>query len=503
MMEYWNEVVHTAMLGTGKKVQDSNSLPPEIAEVTIRIQQQPLDAEDQYLQTAALAFNYRQCGVAALQKQNATVNKALPEALPYCSTPSLQLLNHILDTGSISLLRLWLNACIQKGQLVQPDTIPALLETAVRHKTLRTAITACCGNRGRWLRNYNAAWATGADGSTATDEEIWQTGTLEQRVQVLEQLRKQDATLALQWLQQTWPQEDAATKTELLPILQNNISKDDLPFLESLGNEKSKKVKEKAMELLGIIPESATVQLYWRLLQETVQLKKEKLWLGLTTKTKLLIQLPTVIDEQVFKSGIEKLSKDTKTISDEQYILQQLVSQVPPHFWEEHFAEDQDTILSLFLKDDIAKFLIEALGKAAIKFKNINWLRAIIKADNYNYLYKAALPSLPTVEQEEYAMQLLSQDGNTPHAVIPSLLTYSTEWSLPLTRKILPVMMNDPWTYNNSFFNQHIHLVPIAIVPELNTWKPSAEWHQQYWNNTIQAITKLLELKQQIQQSFT
>jgi hypothetical protein len=495
-----NEIVHTAMLGTGKKGIDINSLAPEITEAATPIQQQSLDTEDQYLQIAALAFNYRQCGIAALPKQSMAIEKALPETLPYCSTQSTQLLNNILDTDSISLLQLWLDACINHQQIVQPDAIPNLLEKAVRHKTIRTAVATCCGNRGQWLSNYNNAWKFG---STTTDEEIWQTGTLEQRVQVIQQVRMHHPSVALQWLQQTWPQEDAATKTELLPILENNIGKEDIPFLENLTNEKSKKVKEIATELLCLIPESQIVQLYWQVLRETIQLKKERALLGLSTKTKLVVQLPETIDEQVFKSGIEKLSKDAKKWSDEQYILQQIVSRVPPHYWEEYFAEDQETTLSLFLKDDNTKFLIEALGKAAIKFKNIQWLIAIIKADNYNYLYKAALPWLPVVEQEKYAMQLLSQDGNTPHAVIPSLLTFPTEWSLPLTRKILPVMMNDPWTYNDNFFNQHIHLVPIAIVPELNTWKPNAEWHQQYWNNTIQTITKLLELKQQISQSFT
>lgn len=498
-MEFWNEIVHTAMLGTGKKTPDISSLPPKIAELARHIQQQPLDVEDQYLQIAALALNYRQCGVAAVPTQHATIEKAAPETLPCCNAQSMQVLNPILDSGSISLLQLWLNACIDRRQIVQPDVIPALLEMAVRHQTIRTAVATCCGNRSRWLSLYHPVWATVVGGSIATGEEAWQTGTLEQRVQALQQLRTTNPALALQWLQQTWPQEDAATKTEMLPVLQNNISKADLAFLEGLLTEKSKKVKEAAVELIRFIPESAIVQLYWQVLKKSIHLTTEKALLGLATKKKVNIQLPETIDEQVFTSGIEKLSKTAKGLSDDNFILYQLTGHVPPDWWESYFGENKEKILDIFGKDDQARKLIPALGLSAVRFKNIPWLQAII-AISKNEFYPEALKLLPDAEQETYALQVLNDSKEGTETVLHYLTRSpgNKEWSLELTKKVLQHMMKDPWRYTKDFFNQHIHLLPVSILPELNKYVPEVEYQRNYWNTTTTHLTNLLRLKQQI-----
>nr|WP_315819303.1 DUF5691 domain-containing protein [Paraflavitalea speifideiaquila] len=77
--------------------------------------------------------------------------------------------------------------------------------------------------------------------TSTTHEEIWQTGTLEQRKSVLQEVRAVNALQAREWLQTTWAQEDANTKTELLGILSNNIGEADMAFLESLSTEKARR----------------------------------------------------------------------------------------------------------------------------------------------------------------------------------------------------------------------------------------------------------------------
>ena len=492
-MQYWNDIIHTAMLGTSKKTPDSAALPAALQQGMVQLP--ATEPEETFLQIAALAYNFRQCSVAPAAAPVSSTAAAGPESLAYCSTQSIVLLTAILNIDSTSLLQLWLQACQQNGQIVQPDIVPQLLETAVKQKSLRTSIAACCGNRGQWLCQFNPAWNFG---STTTPEEIWQTGTLQQRVQVITQIRTEEPAKALEWLQATWPQETAATKEELLPILENNSSAADLPFLESLSAEKSKKVKDKAALMQQYIPESAIVQSYWQVLKTAIYLKKEKALLGLTTKTKLVVQLPENVDEAVYKSGIDKLSKNAKVISDEDYILQQLIGQVPPHWWEEHLGESKEHILEWFQKYDHAKLFMQALGYAATRFRDTAWLQAVIKFDKEEaHSYPAALPLLPAQEQEVYAAKLIAKGGDV-HPVMYTLLSSAKEWSLPLTRQVMQHMQSDAWRYNAAFFNEHIHLIPAAIAPELNSFKPANEWQRNAWQNTANHIASLLQLKQEI-----
>ena len=109
--------------------------------------------------------------------------------------------------------------------------------------SLRQEIIIFGGKRAEWLGRLNPDWSFIA-GSGETKEELWQTGSPDQRRMLLQQLRREDPDTAREWLQQTWTGEDANTKHDLLQQLTVGLSDKDLPFLESLVGEKGKKVKE-------------------------------------------------------------------------------------------------------------------------------------------------------------------------------------------------------------------------------------------------------------------
>ena len=83
-MQTWDQIINTALLGTDKRTLAANELPAELAELAALIQNSTTDKEEQFLQIAALAFNYRQCGVLPLQKEGVTVSKAAMEEKSYC-----------------------------------------------------------------------------------------------------------------------------------------------------------------------------------------------------------------------------------------------------------------------------------------------------------------------------------------------------------------------------------------------------------------------------------
>jgi hypothetical protein len=251
-MESWNIIVNTAILGTDKKNIEAKNLPTNLQlPVETILLNSTIDKEEKFLQVSALVYNYRQAGSLPINKQILDAFTCKEENQPYVSDAATKVLTEILAEENIPLLTFWLGLCQQKNQIVQPVFIPQLFDIGINQKKLQTIISICCGNRGEWLSQLNTSWAFIQQ---QLPEQLWQTGTFEQRKTVLQTIRADKPELAIEWLQQTWPQEDANTKTNLLQLLQINISEKDIDFLNGLSKEKSKKVKDEAIKLLKKIP---------------------------------------------------------------------------------------------------------------------------------------------------------------------------------------------------------------------------------------------------------
>jgi hypothetical protein len=353
----------------------------------------------------------------------------------------------------------------------------------------------CCGHRGAWLTQFNAEWKYAA---STDEEERWQTGTLEQRKKVLAQVRKANPDKGRDLLQQAWAQENAAAKTELIQELRIHASEEDLPWLEELLNEKSAKVKAEVLEVIKRIPSSSVVQNYWRLLQQSILLSTSKGLLGIGSKQSLEIQLAPV-EETIFKTGIQPVSSQAG-VSDDHFILEQLIGQVPPHFWEAHFNLDSKKIIELFLKNNKYKSLVSSFGLAASRFKNPEWMRTIITADE-NSLYLDALDELPQKEAEAYALKFLADDERAV-TVLPVLQNFSEEWSLELSKAVLKFTSKTPYQYHRGFYNQIAHLLSLPVVGELEKFTPKEEYLRTMWSNLSEYIIKLLSLKLQTLKAF-
>jgi hypothetical protein len=345
-MKIWEDILHTAMLGTDKPSPGNTDWPEELAAIVDAVELAgEQDKEILFLQKAAIVYNYRQCGFIPLQKSELSFAPAEAETKSYCSAVAQQLLTAILHEDNLPLLQLWLTHCNDGHQLLPPAMIPVVLDKAAKHEVIRQLAVNCSGNRGKWLSQYNPDWAYF---TVTPDEEVWRTGKADDRLRLLRKVRHDDASRGLEWLQQTWPQESAATKPELLKILQDNLSVADLPWLESLLNEKSQKVKEQVQRLLKQLAGSSIVRLYEEALSHSVTLKQEKALLGLVSKTTLQVQLTADPNPQIFSTGIEKMAGPDVKMSDEDYIVYQLISSVPPSFWETAPAGQSRTGLRIF-----------------------------------------------------------------------------------------------------------------------------------------------------------
>ncbi|MEP6748966.1 MAG: DUF5691 domain-containing protein [Bacteroidota bacterium] len=492
-MQFWNQIIHTALLGTDKKQLVPAELGPVLSAIAEEVAPQPASKEEQFLQIASLAFNYRLAGVTVLQKKEFTISTAVVEEKEYCSAAATRVLKDILLEESLPLLKFWLQACQYKKRLVTPDLLPVILKTGAAQKALQQVIIDCGGKRAEWLSQFNTDWKFS---SGISREELWQTGTPEQRRVILQQLRKEDPAMALEWIQQTWPQEDANTKADFIKILLISLSENDITFLERLSNEKSKKVKDEALALLKKIPTSSIVQQYWNIIKQSLLVKKEKALLGMVNKTVLQVGHPSSIDETIFKTGIEKLSNN-KEFTDEDYIAYQLMQNIPLSFYEAQWQLKPEEIIDLFQKNSASKRFLPALVLSIVHFSDERW--AIFFMQYCTTFYTDIIPLLPVKQQEYYSNKFFTDQ---PENIIHHATQREHEWGPELAASILRHAAKSPYQYNRSFFNQHIHLIPFAIAAELERFTPTDDGFRVMWSNTSGYILKLLSLKIQTLKAF-
>ncbi len=492
-MQFWDNIINTALIGTDKKQLTVADLVNELTEgFEIINAETNIDKEEKFLQMASVAYNFRQSGANSIYKEGVTITEAPPEEKAYCNNCAITLLRDILEENSYSLLKLWLDECSKKNLITAPEMIPALLNIAISQKAMRSLIVQCCGNRAAWLSSFSADWKFS---DKTTDEELWQTGTPEQRKLLLQQIRVNDSAGGRELLKQTWAEENANTKAELLKQLAVNISANDVEWIESLQSEKSQKVKDQALELLKQIPESTIVKQYTEILTQAVTIKKERSLMGFKSKISLHFHLPH-IDENIFKSGIQKLS-NTKEFTDEEYIFFQLIKSVPFSFWETHFSETPGNIIQYFQKDKDNKKFIPALVGSIVHFKDN---RSAISLMEYSEVfYIDIIPLLPVQLQEHYSIKFFEHHE---HSIIQYATLRENEWSVELAKIIFRYLAKNPYNYNRTFYNQYIHLIPATIAGELEKYTPPEDQFKTTWSNTSGYITKLLNLKLQIAKAF-
>jgi len=494
----WNNILHTALLGTDKQSLRAEELGEDLSPMAEQIVTS--DKEEKFLQIAALAFNYRQAGFIPQHKESAQLSKPTPEDKPYCSPQAMQVLADVLEKENTALLALWLQLCRNSGQLARPEILPALLQRCVTHKHLREDILTCGGQRARWLATLNPDWSM-LPGSEDSAEQQWQTGTPEQRRDVLQQLHKSDPARALEWLQATWAQEDVNSKTDLLRSLSASPGPIDLPFLEGLSVDKSKKIREEATLLLKRIPASNLIRKYSEALQQRLKLKKERSLLGMLSKTALEIVPPADGQELspiLVQSGIEKLS-NKKEYSDEEFICYQLMSYIPLDFYTSLWQKTPEEVVKLFNDDPLGKKLIPALVLSTVHFAEPKHAVPLMQFSSTFYL--DLLPLLQPQQQEFYSNKFFA---TSPDAVIQYSTRRETEWGLELTESILRHASKDPYRYSKIFFNKIIALIPVGATAVLDKIQPDTlpAGASGNWPSISDAIRTLLLLKTQTIQAF-
>jgi len=496
-MKHWETIQQHAMLGTARAPLTITDLPQAIAGA---LAWTPVDAEEDFLRLASVAWQYGQTG--GLPPAVSTVTSvAAPEEKPYSALQTAGDLQSLVDDELYTLVRLWLEYCHAAGQLARPEILPALLDLAIRRPELRAMITAVAGSRGQWLMRLNPAWRI--DTLTEDDTTVWQTGKPEARRTLLAEMRQTDAPGALALLQSTWATESVADKVAFLNILQAQASDADLPWLESL-QEKGQKVTAAITGVLRHIPGSKIVTSYQDVLRQAFTLRTGKALLGILNKTSVEVQEEAVaIPPEIFTTGIEKLSSD-KRITDQQYILIQLAMAVPPGFWQTQLQQtDPREVITLLQKEPRTALYLPALATAATTFRDLVWVRALLDHGDEALIDSAIvllLTALPVAERMAYAARFLSRQ---PQGIIELLLEQDEPWDIALAKAIIKYTAEEVYTYNRTFYRQAVHNIPVELLSYIDTFAPAEEAKKPYWRTQADELYRLVSWKQQLQKSFS
>ncbi len=182
--------------------------------------------------------------------------------------------------GRLEVLAEWLAAAAGAGRRLPPELVPALLDAGRRHHPIRPLIAPAAGPLANWLATQRADWAYAAPAATTVpattvpvatvpvagggpacsevdDESGWELGEIGRRTAFLRALRRRDPARARRRLDSAWPAEPPEDRAVLLSTFQIGLSIDDEALLERALDDRHRRVRGVALDLLAKLPGSA------------------------------------------------------------------------------------------------------------------------------------------------------------------------------------------------------------------------------------------------------
>ena len=483
------EILKAGLLGT-----DKYTLPiiEPVREIQEKIIAKSTGNEDCFLKTTAASLYFREAA-----QTSAIIDLQIPvcpsEKNEYIDENFAFLIRSALFNKEEVLLSYLLFICRKKGKIVPSELVPALLNKALSQKEHREELLACCGETGKWLCSLRKEWKEHFFGTESND--VWETGSLENRKNYLLSLRKHEPQKALGLLEQCINEENAATRQVFIEILKEGLSLHDIPFLESLLSDKSQKVKDLALGYLCRIQGSSINEMYLRFILQTINVKQER-YLLVGKKNVLQIDENNIPSEEIFKTGIDKLSPD-KNLKDYIFILGQLLENVDPAIIAQGLNISDEELIKLFLQHSEADTLTLYLNNAAVLFHNRAWSLALLQAR------KGITPDLLNVlspeEQNVYYDLFLKTS-------LPSLLTYLLDENYSLLpvdiiEKILVALSQNPYQVDANRYQRIALHSPDTIIPLLKKRLEDniEDYKVKYFKNQVTEMLRIMELRKIIE----
>ncbi|WP_418958650.1 DUF5691 domain-containing protein [Streptomyces tritici] len=501
----WDEVVSSALLGTGRRVGGP--------------------AAEAVLDAAAVHTVRRRAGLragAAVTPPEpaphderaplpAAARRRLAQLLAGRAAPAPSAGRRGAAPDVAELLPQWLAAAGRYGYRAPASALPALLDAARARTDLRPAALAFAGPRGLWLARQNPEWRfalRGAAGGAALpppdDHEavrrLWDEGLFAERVALLAAVRSADPAAGRELLAGTWAAERAEDRLMFLDSLRAGLSDADEAFLETALTDRSRNVRSTAAELLSALPASALAARMADRAASCVALDRSG------DGVSIVVEAPHECDAAMQRDGLVAVPPPGR--GERSWWLGQLVEYAPLSCWPARLGgRSPEEIVALPVSDDWQPELHAAWSRAAVRQGDAAWSRALLASPSTSSLAERAklLATLGEDERAEWVAGFVSAHGLSE--AFQLLGVCAVPWAEPLGRAVIDALDiardagSYPWSFSGVMGLAERCLDPGAagrlealttLVAEGEDAAPGAAG---YWSEAFQRLVSTLRVR--------
>lgn len=303
----------------------------------------------------------------------------LPPAAPEDSLPALDagtIFDAVVWTLQDGPTRVQHEALLRLGQAglrLPARLLPQALELGRRSIALRVPLSTVLGERGLWLAAQRGDWAyaTGAS-DTASEDAAWSEGTLEQRRAWFARARAADPGAARERLQATLPELPARERVDLVSALVTGIGPDDEPLLDQLRVDRSREVRQAALQLLLRLPAAAHPQRAAARMARLLTLER-----GLLRK-RWVLEAPAAVGDDWKADRLDTPRPQNESLGERAWWLYQLVRQIPLSWWTSHTGMSAAELLAWAAGTDWTEALLRGWAEVLFAAPDDAWCDALL-----------------------------------------------------------------------------------------------------------------------------
>lgn len=520
-MTHWNILKKTALLGTEKMPLAIETLPFSVQKAIENIDKS--DPEGLFLKASAMLFAYSKAGQSAAKVTLPEFSLMADETQRVCANDVKMLWKKVLDNEpfNVYLYEYLIDKCIDNQLIVSDDLLVDVLSKST--KKLLPKVHQVVGVRGKWLSQFNEAWQLKV---LEEKQSVWEEGKPTERKEFFSRLRTENPEEALALLWQSWENESAKDRKDLLALLAINIATTDESFLNEKHQElTASKANQKPVtletiqlinELRLMIKNSAFGQTVFEELKNCIEKKKgilNAIGLGGSYQLNLPKQETNFWNGNYMNQtfGFDKISSQ-KGVSETEYWLGELLRIVHPNYWIEFFEGDVKRMISFFAdaenvrkKDKPAYVysLSQAMQMAdseQIKIFLENTTKSEIK-------WVELLNRLDNATQEQFLMQYFELNLASIKTLIANDI--QNNWSLVFSRLVVQTLFKEMQGSNyyylfsdKDFINRLARKLAVKTKDMVLPLEKELQqdWQKNYWvSHFAEPIIKQLEIKEEIE----
>ena len=370
-MQIWEDILATAVVGTEQR--EFRLAPREDELGSLLAQISNTDRESSLLSAASVVALYRSAGVAPPADAQPLPEACAQDEASRSSLASGQHLGLMLDGEFREVLPEWLAAMNRAGKRVPEEYLPALLDQGRAEPSMRRMIVAVLGQRGAWLAAQNPDWNYA---TPKEEKEVWETGSREERLLLLDHLRVIDPTGARELVATTWSQESAKERVEFLEKFAVGVNSNDEAFLNEALQDRSVEVRRVARALLAGLPQSEFSRRLRSLATQFLSFKK-----ALMGRARIEVALPEDPIAWFKANGIEidnPPRNAAQTVGPKSWTLTQLISLMPITHWTELWQKSPVEVIRAADSSEWGGSIIAGFIAAAHRDRDPDCVEALI-----------------------------------------------------------------------------------------------------------------------------